>query len=161
MPGEAVVNVEEAFRRRQLRGADWLFRADNQKEEEVAKYGKCSGPCGRDGVQLIGKGLCYKCRAEAIKAGTYENPVPAASPSPPPPPPAPVLSPAQPVSAKPLPLGDHDRGASRRGVKQAQILFHDEDEKIYDQLVASAKIARRTLMAELLIRLERDLKDNG
>ena len=41
------------------------------KGETMSKYGKC-GVCGRENIQLIGKGLCWKCRKEAIDNGSYE-----------------------------------------------------------------------------------------
>jgi hypothetical protein len=41
------------------------------KEIKVGKYGKCQGACGRENVQIIGKGLCFTCRKAAINSGTY------------------------------------------------------------------------------------------
>lgn len=78
--------VEELLRQRMLKGAlggsvsparevaeipsAGLGYFKNNREGDMAATGTCS-KCGREGVQIIGKGLCWKCRQEAIEDGTY------------------------------------------------------------------------------------------
>ena len=78
---------EQLLRSRMLRGSCFLpsphretatvpsagpeYIKKPKEGEAMSKYGKC-GVCGRENIQLIGKGLCWKCRKEAIDNGSYE-----------------------------------------------------------------------------------------
>jgi hypothetical protein len=78
--------IEELLRQRMLKGAlggsvsptreveeipsAGLGFFKNNREADMAAIGTCS-KCGRENVQIIGKGLCWKCWQKAIEDGTY------------------------------------------------------------------------------------------
>ena len=136
--------------------------------------GKCT-ECEREDMQIVGGGLCGKCRNAAIEAGTYMKRAykTKAAVASPPPPAAGVSageSPVLPVSeipqvdttVAPLEPGAGTLLASdlvvphkgRLEQDAVPVAFDERDMQLFQQLQNAAHRNRRTLSAEILYRLD-------